>query len=212
VSGESAASHGGSCLNYAANVSRLDLQVTTLDAPVGYDWTEYARGRARADARCITNQTKLLRIEGDPDGRTFYIGSRKSERFFRVYDKHAESKGTWPAGSWRWEVEYKGGRAAVVASYIRASGPGAESIRAIVAAAWLSYGVIMPGGTIPANWRDKSPKDQTDDAKRLEWLKTSIAPMVRRMLESHDPNVILGVLGLGAYRINEDGTNVREEY
>lgn len=110
-SGAAAADHWHKLLPHARNVSRLDLQCT-----YGFDRPEpdLARdcfrhlprdsgGRGRPlGARVIADKSK---------GDTFYLGSRSSGAFGRIYDKGCEKREAWPGWIWRSELELKGDHA-----------------------------------------------------------------------------------------------------
>jgi hypothetical protein len=199
LSGEVARKHAPYVLRWVQNVTRLDVQVTLLDPDPGFDWSKYALSKASEDARIKAGITRTTRITSTPEGKTTYIGSRRSTRFYRVYDKTAESKGVYPRGCWRWEIEYKAARAASLAANLAGDARQAERCRGIVAQAFKDYGVTVPCDPITASWHDQSPREETTDERRLTWLRTTIAPCVERMLESSDPATLLEALGLGAY-------------
>jgi hypothetical protein len=199
LSGEVARKHAPYVLQWAQNITRLDVQVTLCDPDPGFDWSAYVLKTASMDARVRAGMTKTTRIVSTPEGKTTYIGSRKSSRFYRVYDKHAESKGVYPRGTWRWEVEYKAARSQSLGASLAGDAHQAERCRGIVRQAFADYGVIVPCDPITAAWRDQSPREETTDERRLAWLRTTIAPCVERMLESNDPATLLEALGLGAY-------------
>ena len=199
LSSDLAAERASSLLAYSDNVSRVDVQLTTRDATPGFDWAELVSATARKDKRCEAGITKVSEIQAYPGGHTTYIGRRGSDRFFRCYDKHSESEGLYLPGSWRWEIEYKGSRAAVVAARLANSPNVPDTSRGIVEQAFLDYGVVVPTVPLPRGWRDTSPRGPTSDERRLAWLQRSVGPMVKRMLESNDAPTILEALGLGAY-------------
>jgi hypothetical protein len=199
LSSEVARDQAGWLLKWADNVSRLDVQVTTQDEDLTRDWAEYVIRTARNDRRCIAGITRTSEVKSYPGGHTTYIGTRTSDRYYRCYDKSAESAGVYPAGCWRWEVEYKGARAGIVAERIRTRGDDAETVRAVVEQAYTNYGITLPCSPLPRGWRDTGYRERTTDERRLDWLTKSVGPMVKRMMESTDVDTILEALGLEAF-------------
>jgi hypothetical protein len=199
LSGEVSALHGQSAITWADNVSRLDVQATVQDTDTSFDWAGYALDQAWLDKRVRAGITKTSEIRTTPSGHTAYIGSRISNRFFRVYDKHAESEGVYPKGSWRFEVEYKGDRAQLMARKLTGAMRIEEACRGVVEQAFLDYGITLPCRPIGANWKDTCPREMSTDARRLAYLEKNIRPLVARLLEAHDIRDVLGALGLSAY-------------
>lgn len=103
------------------NCTRLDVQLTIR---VGEEnVSKFIRAQ---DSRCARHRT----IRGKrPDrslvvkngkAQTFYLGSRTSDVFVRIYDKFAESGDEAHRGAVRMEIEYKGKRAASLWSHLAA--------------------------------------------------------------------------------------------
>jgi hypothetical protein len=109
VSGDTARQEVHTLGVLGANVTRADLQIT-VEMP--RDEKEYARtfvdryreaqgnsnGKTGLGTRCIDDASK---------GVTAYLGERTAASYCRVYDKHRESRGAYPPGTYRAEVEYK---------------------------------------------------------------------------------------------------------
>lgn len=196
LSGEMAHKHALTALTFAANVSRIDIQVTIQDKKANIDYARVAIALASRDARVRSGMTRTSIIRSTPSGTTAYIGSRSSDRYFRVYDKTAESQGVFPNQSWRYEIEYKKYRAWRVAQQILNQHGSPEAIRQIVEAAFLDYGVVLPCLALPPGWRDKGIRLETNDERRLAWLTKSIAPLIEKLLESTSIDVLCTALGL----------------
>jgi hypothetical protein len=206
LSGRVALTHGYQVLRLARQVSRLDLQVTILDVSDDFNWAGQCITTALEDERCKSGMTRTTLINGTPEGRTAYVGTRSSERYYRVYDKHAESRGAYPLGSWRWEIEWKGGRANRIADKVKAKAATPEMCRAVVCAAFADYKIEVPCSPLPLGWRDCAIHEETSDEKRLAWLEQSIAPVIQRMCATLGRDTIMEVLGLD----DGDGLSDRE--
>lgn len=196
LSGEMAGKHAATAIGFAHNVSRIDVQVTTQDPNEQANWAERVLGVVRQDKRVVSGMTKTTILRSTPSGTTTYIGSRSSDRYFRVYDKHSESQGAYPPGSWRWEVEYKNDRAWSVAMRAKSDECRPNRCREIVEQAFYDYGVILPSGPLPMTWRDRGIRSETTNERRLAWLRSSIAPCVGKLREAYATSDILDALGL----------------
>lgn len=183
-SGEVAASQASFFLGLAQHVTRLDLAVTLRDEDVDRDWTMVALRQASMDGRVDSGLLKTHRIEGTPDGRTLYVGSRSSDRYIRIYDKTAQSKGDWPERSWRWEIEYKKPRAGIVAARYLTSGGGPGPVIDIVASALADVRINLPYGDPPSGWLAKRPKLLTTDETRLRYTSRVIAPFIKHLVDA----------------------------
>lgn len=197
LSGEVAARRGAVALTWADNVSRLDIEVTLRDHDIARNWADRANADSKRDPRVLAGMTETRIIRSTPSGTTAYVGSRSSSRFMRCYDKTSESDGAYPLGCWRWEVEYKKERANIVARGLQTSGYKPSKVLQIVKAAWADYQHRMPCDGLPDHWADKGVKHETNDEKRLAWLRRSIRPMVERMREGTNAAVLLDAIGFG---------------
>ncbi len=85
-------------------VTRIDLAITQC---LGFDIPSVPkRYYDTLTAEDLAARNYAL-IQNSKMGQTLYVGSRKSEKFGRLYDKGVEEKSA-PAGlKYRWEVEYK---------------------------------------------------------------------------------------------------------
>ena len=74
--------------NYPISITRLDIAVDMLGVSINNqninDWSKYWVGRSKLSGIFLNSRTGLL--------ETFYIGSRKSPVFLRIYDKVAQAK------------------------------------------------------------------------------------------------------------------------
>ena len=195
LSGEVAAKRGPVALTWCDNCSRLDICVTIRDNDLGRNWAEIVSMDAKRDARVLAGMTETRLIQTTPVGTTAYIGSRKSDKYMRCYDKTAESKGAYPLGSWRYEIEYKKERANVVARSLQTDAYRPSKILQLVKAAYLNYGHGMPCAGLPEFYADRVIKFETDDERRLAWLRSSIRPMIERMREGTNTDVLLSAIG-----------------
>jgi DNA relaxase NicK len=181
-------------LGYRA--SRIDLAVTAwFDPPrqhLALDAYKLARDHTPANGRPPA-ATYLVSSLG---GSTCYVGSRSSETFGRLYDKHAQSQAEPDRGAWRWEVELKAERAASAAIALLDSRTHRESIRATVWEWFTQRGIQPPWDKVGEGISTDPVGRQADDTRRAEWLATQVAPTVRDLIPRIGMEAVLEALGL----------------
>lgn len=197
LSGDSARRWAATAITWADNISRLDVQATLWDPDISHDWAGYVDKLAGLLPEVKSEHLETRLINTRPRGRTSYIGSGNSDRMLRLYDKHAESDGVYPLGSWRWEVQYRKARAYSAARQLLTGAYLAQSCLDCVCGAYQSYLIDLPTLCLPSNWKEQSFRTPSDDERRLLWLKRCIAPMIERLREMHNTDVVLNALGLG---------------
>ncbi len=91
-------------------VTRIDMQVTVkLSTPNAFLAHDIYRSLADTHEKGV--HAPNLRYISSPTGDTLYVGSRKSSLMLRFYDKRKDIPGARPGEYWRYEVEFKKGRA-----------------------------------------------------------------------------------------------------
>lgn len=193
-------------LSWCNNVTRLDLQVTlTLSSPFE-DLAAYYYGLLTIDGTTKEKQPRKLSIvHNNEGGQTFYLGSRASDQYGRVYDKGRESDEALdvPKGKiWRYEVEFKQYRAKRVAQQLleqakEDKAPIRDHIAATVYKWYLSRGCapIWNSDEDYAFAMDISAKVSDDDVT-LHWFATQVAPSVQRLMKAGKGDRVLHSLGL----------------
>jgi hypothetical protein len=195
----------------ALHPTRLDLQ-TTLVLP--WDTTGYARkfaedvkafslGAGRGGGRPGGRPTSVQLIESFGDGDTVYVGSPTSEVRGRSYDKHKESGGKFPLGSWRYEVQYKGSQAGEVYSRLRATDDVGKAVVSHVARWYGDKGVPMPLEHIEAVEAVKTAPHEADVERSLRWLHDTVRPAVQDLCDRGYFLRVLEALGLHDCGITE---------
>lgn len=164
----------------SSNVSRIDLQVTIVGDTKLHNLARRHHAEIRRSVRGTGRpiSTALLTKDGTP--QTLNLGSRSSDVYCRCYDKHAESPEDYPPGAWRYEVEYKGDTAGVVAS--RLADTDLPNSRALS----LVHRDFSKRGAVPV-FASQAPAPGTkwdvpitDKERVLKWLRTGVAPTLRR--------------------------------
>lgn len=180
----------------ATNVTRLDLAVTVKRTPPDDDlartyWNSLPA--ARTGAGRPTDYTLLQSRLG---GQTLYCGSRASERFGRIYDKYRESKGHYPEGSWRFEIEYKGQAAKEVSAYLRGFADLGARIAGIVERRFFEWGIITPWSDVKYSWCETYIPPKTDNESRMKWLREQVRLSIEKMATGYTADEIRLALGL----------------
>lgn len=183
-------------LPLAHRITRLDTQVTcTFD----YDVRDLALNAF--DAPAVTFRPGLPPIRKDlhrekDGGQTCYLGAPASARRGRLYDKHAESSGEWPANSWRWELQERAPFSGVTASRVDGSDNVPGAVSAVVCGFFRAHGVE------PWFCADNTPllgtpgRSRRDLSRWLDWLRSGVAPGVRRWGTAANRDAILRALEL----------------
>ena len=180
-SGGEAESGFRDCIDWASNVSRVDLAVTgRLNDPT----SRLAEAQYRASGgakRGRGRRSALTLILSEDRGDTLYVGSRKSDQLGRLYNKEKESGDAVYQGCWRWEVQFRRAAALSTARALRASMAPTQQIQATVASWFTRRGV----GTAFDRLGDPLPNQvgarEPDDVRWLAWARKSVAPRAKEM-------------------------------
>lgn len=74
----------------SAQIRRLDIALTTWDGEVNHDQVVAAHSAGRFTTRGRPPHLRQITSSDERAGRTCYVGERKSEKFFRAYEKGLE--------------------------------------------------------------------------------------------------------------------------
>ena len=135
-------------------------------------------------------------ISSEDSGDTCYVGSAGSDQRGRVYDKTRESKGAYPVGTWRFEVQCRHAIGNALGRDLGRRERIDRGIESFVSAWYADRGIVLPIPRIGEGWRPKVVKQPTDDAARVAFLRHSIRPMLRRMTVWHSIRELREILGL----------------
>lgn len=196
LSGLEASCRWSDVLPMADNVSRLDLQVTGRldDASVDLGARAYSLAQLAASRRGKAPQ--VTRIQQAGEHTTTYVGSVSSEIRLRLYDKTQESRGEWPAESWRYEVQLRDDHAQAVALRLAALAPFDATIQKAVWGYYTERGITPVYDPAETDWVDRRPVLTTDADRRLRWLAWQVRPAVEWLRLHRSDQEILSALGL----------------
>jgi len=173
------------CNEQKARITRLDLAIDVHETPVdivGLTKCKQVKGEEGS-------AKKWNLITGSDNGVTLYIGSRKSEKFMRVYNKAAQM-GLEGVEWSRFELEIKQDTCRTIAAAITSlpSGEIPTYVKGLMKGLFnpndALYQAIMNVPSVQVG----STKDTSDDT--LKWLYNSVAKTLARQMQLHnDVNV-----------------------
>ena len=172
-------------IEHNGKVTRLDLAIDVFDQEIdpialaACPRVDNAPGTAR----------KWSSVQGDKGGKTAYIGSRKSEKFLRIYDKAAES-GQLDRPWTRFECEFKGDAARVAAAQMVLLSDQERPlyIQGLIKGLFNPQDDTFQAAMTADAIALKTVKDTTD--KTLGWLLTSVPKtLAKKMNERTDLDV-----------------------
>lgn len=159
-----------------SKVTRIDLAVTQSllieveEVPRRYYEALGEKDKATRNYALIQNTKK---------GQTLYVGSRRSEKFGRLYDKGAESGEALPGFRYRWEVEYKKPSSDELARALNAlKERQAEVITAMVFEFFDLRGVppLFPKSGHAISLATKTRVTSLD--RKLNWIRSQVRPSI----------------------------------
>lgn len=196
LGGELARDHWRSVSEPGTNITRLDLAITGRSEPPDANVASISYNALPPDFAVRGRPTEYTLIQARLGGETLYCGRRASERFGRIYDKGRESRGEYPEGTWRFEIEYKGQAAKDVASYLRSRADIEQAIVGVVSMRFEEWRVQLPDFNVSDRWRDVGRKARTDNETRMKWLSESVRASIEKISTSYSGEEIRTALGL----------------
>ena len=195
LSGATARELAADAISGADNVSRLDVQATIKADGVGIDYASrlYASLAGVRGARGRPISRSL--IQTSYGGDSLYLGRRISDAYGRLYNKSAEEKEPTPCPRWRYEVEYKRRQAAAQArAYCEASDREAWCVARVYH--WFSdRGCAPPISALQRVSDPGSSRGNSSQARRIQWLKRGVRPVVEQLAEEYGWVDTLALLG-----------------
>ena len=198
VSGCDAGDAFDKCYLQGVRLSRLDLQVTVRYDPARVRLAREQYSTAISKSKGDRRNCGLSIVLNSEGGSTVYVGSRSSQAFGRLYDKHAESKLAHYDGCWRWEVEYKGDAARATGAFLRAAVDWRSRVAEIVFQFYVLRGLDPPPFQLGAGLPVYPIRPPTSVERQLEWLRTQVKGTVDELRAEGQYEELLAALGLGS--------------
>lgn len=197
VSGSAASEYWLALLDTGANVTRLDVAVTCLSPHKRWDEAREQWERIDADGDLAREAGWRSYIVTRPTGATLYIGSPKSDRRLRLYDKHAESPHSYPTGAWRYEVQARSGLAGSIAAGLADRSSSTIASVATVHECFRARGVqprFRAGGR---GVLGSVPRTRSDAERKLRWIEQQVKPTVAWLASRGYRSDVRRILGVG---------------
>lgn len=188
------------CLKEGAKISRIDLAIDLREQPFDI----IAMSRCRQDEVQPGSTRKWNLVTGSDQGVTLYAGSRKSDKFLRVYDKGKQLQidQLWT----RFELEIKGKTAGDVAAALstmkRRDIPAYVKgvMRGLYNPLFQPYREVIDGDAINV------PSTKDTGNRTVEWLCNTVAKtMATQIRLYHDQDILELFLASVRANLNQMG-------
>lgn len=180
----------------ASNVSRFDLQVTIQFGAAELKLVEYLEKRALEFEREHNHGRQIELRRNSVKGKTLYVGSRRSDRFIRCYDKGAESGLGQHGILWRAEIELHRRLAKRGAFVLLGSESEEQFIMGTVSAELNRVGMPWKRSSTGSVLKSSSARVRSDADKKLTWLNQQVRPTVQQLLDQGRLTDVIECLGL----------------
>lgn len=184
VSGITASELFGAIGGYNVRCTRIDIQSTYKCIPGMPMWAAWQASLVeglRAEKKPC-NWPKLTHINGFGQGDTVTVGSRSSDKYGRIYDKEMESLDPDYQGCWRYEVEYKGDYAQACFEALSKGGSLPRNCESLVSSQFALWCLPVPMVAPDDVSALVLPRETTDAARRLAWLRKQVMPTIKKLL------------------------------
>lgn len=182
------------------HISRVDVQVTVKHdvMPQNVAGKAYKRALNEDLGTPVPRKRKIYIITGSDGGQTLYVGSPSSDQRGRLYNKEVQSEKPEYARTWRYEVVLRNERATQLCNRLQTEKPDYTHYVSAFVALWFETRSIEAPWSIDEAITPIPPLRTlpTDVERSIGWLKTQVAPTVRRLIELGYRDTILEVLGI----------------
>jgi hypothetical protein len=181
------------------NVSRIDVCVDVWwneppDSIIARHNVETIDARQQAHSR----PWRVACVNGYGDGDTLYLGARSSDTYVRIYNKEKESDNEerWQ-GCTRYEVEFKNAEAVAyvgrMGSRRNDTGRTAQEVHSVLYRRGICVlADLLADGAVSA----PIGRVVTSDDRKLDWLRTQVAPTIKHLTVTMGRDIVLSALGL----------------
>ena len=206
ASGEQAQLAAPHLAQLADHWSRVDYAVTVLDQDDAIRPDEDYWDAWPWKDTPLKTPASVTRIQELARGATFSIGERSSAYYLRVYNKHHESRGDYPRGSWRWELELKQHASEAHHARWKAGGYSQGDVLTLLATEMRRYSLPVPWRSEGTIKRAPQPHHAHDADRILGWLNRQVTPAVQFAIEARGYEAVARVLGLPTINYAEPPT------
>lgn len=196
LSGATARESAANAICYSDNVSRLDVQTTVRADGIGSTYAQQLYARLSGDRRGRGRPISRSLIQSSYGGDSLYIGRRISDSYGRIYNKSAEEKETAEYPRWRYEIEFKRKVAAAQAKAYAAAGDKETWCISRVYHWFKDRGCTPHHSPIERVNNPGVSRGDSAQARRIEWLKIGVRPVVRQLALEYGWPDVLSLLGV----------------
>jgi hypothetical protein len=187
VSGRNAGDYFAKLMEYGQSFhcTRIDTQVTARYAGGDVRFAQRMHGAIRATERgkALKRQATTVLYQNDFRDTGVSVGARTGEAYLRAYHPLTAGHREYGPEAIRFEVEWKGSRAAKVFRQA-AKADGVQYLAAsLVQAELLARGVVEPWFQAQNIERPKTDYSPTDNKRRFEWFERSVVPCIERLMQ-----------------------------
>ena len=195
LSGEAAANSWLRMVHLCGRVTRIDVQATIKTGCGPTERIDFHRDEALAFCRAHDDRPVARWIRDNRKGYTLYLGSRESNVFGRIYDKHAREQLDHFLGCVRYEVQFNSRLANSVAFVLARQASPSLGMAGYIRSFLQERGVSPPAVEF-SQLTPCVPRSRTDAEKKLEWIRTSVRPSVLNLIALGKGAQVLEALGL----------------
>lgn len=164
------------------NATRIDVQITfTCPGEEPHEWLERCAYAVMAKPNGVGKPRQVVTIAKNGQTETVYIGSRKSDFFFRCYDKFAESGEEEYRGTVRVELEIKGKASKALWAHMAETGKGVLYLLSLLLQRAEGVGIPVEGIDLARQDIVLPKKQTTKESVTLAWFASQVAPAVARI-------------------------------
>jgi hypothetical protein len=166
---------GGRC-------SRIDCQVTATAIPNQDEHLKSAYEEAKGREKGRGKPAQIELRDTAEGAKMLTIGSRQSQVYARVYDKHRESKDNHYAGMLRWELECKEETARDLHHWFMDDINRQYTVESIVGDWFTKRGITLFWDELEMTELPKDVKRTRTDDTRLAWITNQVRPTIKELL------------------------------
>src|SRR6185503_9141941 len=180
---------------YATNASRLDVQSTVRINMPTIHFAERCESQALRFEEKHKQGRQIELRRNSKKGKTVYVGSPKSDRLIRIYDKGKESKLAEFESCWRAECQFNKRLAWTMLDRLRNWQCQSTFAQRVVVDSLEKTGIRWKAILAKPESLRMPARPESRLEQKLTWLKSQVAPTVSLLLEHYDLETIMRSLG-----------------
>jgi len=195
LSGSAASRSWKNMVHLSDKVTRIDVQATVIPSCGPTKRITFHKRQALRFCKLHDDVPIARWIQDNRSGYTLYLGSRESNVFGRIYDKHAREKLDHFKGCVRYEVQFNSRLANSVAPVLARLDSPMPAMAGYVRSFFEARGVTPPALEV-AGLTPCVPRSRTDADRKLQWLASAVRPSVLSLIAGGRGEEVFRALGL----------------